>query len=70
MADTAAAATPAKSPKKKTAAKPKKPSAHPKYSEMVGKAISAPILKDPDAPVPFDCFKLLFFTPALSESFR
>jgi hypothetical protein len=38
---TAAAATPAKSPKKKTAAKPKKPSAHPKYSEMVGKAISA-----------------------------
>jgi hypothetical protein len=37
----AAAATPAKSPKKKTAAKPKKPSAHPKYSEMVGKAISA-----------------------------
>jgi hypothetical protein len=27
MADTAAAATPAKSPKKKTAAKPKKPSA-------------------------------------------
>ena len=41
MADTAAAATPAKSPKKKTAAKPKKPSAHPKYSEMVGKAISA-----------------------------
>jgi hypothetical protein len=33
--------TPAKSPKKKTAAKPKKPSAHPKYSEMVGKAISA-----------------------------
>jgi histone H1/5 len=40
MADTAAA-TPAKSPKKKTAAKPKKPMAHPKYSEMVGKAISA-----------------------------
>jgi hypothetical protein len=36
MANTAAAATPAKSPKKKTAAKPKKPSAHPKYSEMVG----------------------------------
>jgi hypothetical protein len=33
MADVAAAA-PAKSPKKKTAAKPKKPSAHPKYSEM------------------------------------
>jgi histone H1/5 len=40
MADTAAA-TPAKSPKKKTAAKPKKPMAHPTYSEMVGKAISA-----------------------------
>jgi histone H1/5 len=29
------------SPKKKVAAKPKKPAAHPKYSEMVGKAISA-----------------------------
>jgi len=40
MADTAVAA-PTKAPKKKTAAKPKKPSAHPKYSEMVGKAISA-----------------------------
>jgi hypothetical protein len=40
MADTAAAASPAKSPKKQTAAKPNKPSAHPKYSEMVGKAIS------------------------------
>jgi hypothetical protein len=38
MADVAAAA-PAKSPKKKAAAKPKKPSAHPKYSEMVAKAI-------------------------------
>jgi hypothetical protein len=31
-------------------------------------AFTSPILKDPDAPVPFDCFKLLFFTPALSES--
>ena len=43
MADTAAPVvkTPAKSPKKKAAAKPKKPAAHPKYSEMVGKAISA-----------------------------
>jgi hypothetical protein len=30
-----------KSPKKKVAAKPKKPAAHPKYSEMVGKAIAA-----------------------------
>jgi hypothetical protein len=29
------------SPKKKVAAKPKKPAAHPKYSEMVDKAISA-----------------------------
>jgi histone H1/5 len=27
--------------KKKVAAKPKKPAAHPKYSEMVGKAIAA-----------------------------
>jgi hypothetical protein len=66
------------SPKKKVAAKPKKPAAHPKYSEMVGKAIAAlkerggssPILNDPEAPVPFDCFKLLFLTPALSESLR
>ncbi|CAC5405831.1 H1_5 [Mytilus coruscus] len=33
--------TPAKSPKKKAAAKPKKVATHPKYSEMVGKAISA-----------------------------
>jgi hypothetical protein len=40
MADTAVA-TPTKAPKKKTPAKPKKPSDHPKYSEMVGKAISA-----------------------------
>ena len=29
------------SPKKKVATKPKKPAAHPKYSEMVGKAIAA-----------------------------
>jgi histone H1/5 len=29
------------SPKKKVAATPKKPAAHPKYSEMVGKAIAA-----------------------------
>jgi hypothetical protein len=29
------------SPKKKVAAKPQKPAAHPKYSEMVGKAIAA-----------------------------
>ena len=29
------------SPKKKVAAKPKKPAAHPKYSEMFGKAIAA-----------------------------
>jgi hypothetical protein len=29
------------SPKKKVAAKPKKPAAHPKYSEMVGKTIAA-----------------------------
>jgi hypothetical protein len=65
------------SPKKKVAAKPQKPAAHPKYSEMVGKAIAAlkerggslaagfflglttsPILNEPEAPVPFDCFKL------------
>ncbi|CAC5375210.1 H1_5 [Mytilus coruscus] len=42
MADVAAPApAPAKSPKKKAAAKPKKPSAHPKYNEMIGKAIAA-----------------------------
>ena len=29
------------SPKKEAAAKPKKPAAHPKYSEMVDKAIAA-----------------------------
>ena len=29
------------SPKKKVAAMPKKPAAHPKYSKMVGKAIAA-----------------------------
>jgi hypothetical protein len=29
------------SPKKKVAAKPKKPAAHPKYSEMVGKDYNA-----------------------------
>ena len=28
-------------PKKKVASKPNKPAAHPKYSEMVGKAIAA-----------------------------
>lgn len=37
MADTA----PAKSPAKKRQAKPKKPSSHPKYSEMIKKAITA-----------------------------
>ena len=37
-----AVATPAKTaPKKKAAAKPKKPSTHPKYSEMIQKAIGA-----------------------------
>jgi histone H1/5 len=41
MADTAVATAPAKLPKKKTAAKPKKPSTHPKYSEMEATAISA-----------------------------
>ena len=41
MADTAVATAPAKLPKKKTAAKPKKPSTHPKYSEMEVTAISA-----------------------------
>ena len=41
MADVAPAPVPAKSPKKKAPAKPKKPALHPKYSEMVGKAISA-----------------------------
>ena len=39
MADTAVAPAPAKLPKKKTAAKPKKPSTHPKYSEMEVAAI-------------------------------
>ena len=39
MAD--AAPAPAKSPSKKKAAKPKKPSSHPKYSEMISKAITA-----------------------------
>ena len=34
MSDAPAAAAPAKSPKKK-ASKPKKPSTHPKYSEMI-----------------------------------
>jgi hypothetical protein len=29
------------SPKKKVAVRPKKPAAHPKYSEKVGKAIAA-----------------------------
>jgi hypothetical protein len=31
---------------------------------------TSPILDDPEAPVPFGCFKLLFLTPALSESLR
>lgn len=35
------AAAPAKSPKKKVAAKPKKPAAHPKYSDMIKQAISS-----------------------------
>lgn len=37
----AAAPAPAKSPKKKAAAKPKKPASHPTYSEMIAKAIAA-----------------------------
>jgi hypothetical protein len=32
--------------------------------------LTTPILNDPEAPVPFDCFKLLFLTPALSEILR
>ena len=39
MAD--AAPAPAKSPKKKAAAKPKKPSSHPKYSDMIRNAITS-----------------------------
>ena len=31
---------------------------------------TSPILNDPEAPVPFVCFKVLFLTPALSESLR
>jgi hypothetical protein len=31
---------------------------------------ASPILNDPEAAVPFDCFELLFLTPALSESLR
>ena len=31
---------------------------------------TSPILNDPEEPVPFDCFKLLFLTPALSKSLR
>ena len=38
MADTAA---PVRTPKKKTAAKPKKPAAHPKYSEMIAQAVGS-----------------------------
>ena len=41
MSDAApAVVAPAKSPKKKAASKPKKPAAHPKYSEMIGKAVA------------------------------
>jgi hypothetical protein len=46
------------SPKKKVAAKPMKPAAHPKYSEMVGKTlmriVSAHI-------IPYDVHKYLIF---------
>ena len=38
--DAAPAAAPAKTPKKKVV-KPKKPAAHPKYSEMIKQAVSA-----------------------------
>ena len=41
MAEETVVKTPAKSPKKKAPAKPKKPALHPKYSEMVTKAIGA-----------------------------
>lgn len=40
MADAAPAPVVAKSPKKKAAAKPKKPAAHPKYSDMIRQAIT------------------------------
>ena len=30
----------------------------------------SPILKEPEAPVPLDCFKDLFFTPARSANFK
>ena len=40
MADAAAPALAKKTPKKKSS-KPKKPSAHPKYSEMIKAAIAA-----------------------------
>jgi hypothetical protein len=33
-------------------------------------AFTSPILKDPEYPVPFDYFNVLFFTPALSAMFR
>ena len=37
----AAAATPAKAPKKKSAGKAKKPASHPKYSKMIKDALAA-----------------------------
>jgi hypothetical protein len=33
-------------------------------------AFTSPILKDPEYPVLFDYFNVLFFTPALSAMFR
>ena len=41
MADTTDAPAPAKKTPKKKTSKPKKPSAHPKYSEMIKAAIAA-----------------------------
>jgi len=37
----AAAATPAKAPKKKSSGKAKKPASHPKYSKMIKEALTA-----------------------------
>jgi hypothetical protein len=46
-----------------------------RYNQIVRRTVAgfflglttSPILNDPEASVPFDCFKLLFLTPALEQ---
>jgi hypothetical protein len=45
------------------------PTTQPGLTDYLDNPTTQPSLNEPDAPVPFACFKFLFVSPALSASF-